>query len=66
MQDLQSNDYTLLKIDEFNISADAKEAFAFAILGYLRLTNQASHLRSVTGSIDNLSLGSIILPPIIK
>ena len=66
MQDLQSNDYTLLKIDEFNISADAKEAFAFAILGYLRLTNQASNLRSVTGSIDNLSLGSIILPPIIK
>ena len=66
MEDLKSNDYTLQKIDEYNISADAKEAYAFSILGYLRLTNQASNLRSVTGSIDNLSLGSIILPPVIK
>lgn len=66
MKDLESSDYTLQKIDDFNISADAKEAYAFSILGYLRLTNQASNLRSVTGSFDNLSLGSIILPPIIK
>lgn len=66
MEDLKSNDYTLQKIDEYNISADAKEAYAFSILGYLRLTNQASNLRSVTGSFDNLSLGSIILPPVIK
>lgn len=66
MKDLESNDYTIQKIDNYNISADAKEAYAFSILGYLRLTNQASNLRSVTGSIDNLSLGSIILPPVIK
>ena len=66
MNELRSNDYTLQKIDDYNISADAKEAYAFAILGYLRLTNQASNLRSVTGSSDNLSLGSIILPPVIK
>lgn len=66
MKDLESDDYTLQKIDRYNISADAKEAYAFAILGYLRLTNQASNLRSVTGSQDNLSLGSIILPPVIK
>ena len=66
MKDLESTDYSLQKIDDYNISADAKEAYAFSILGYLRLTNQASNLRSVTGSIDNLSLGSIILPPVIK
>lgn len=66
MKDLESNDYKVQKIDEYNISPDAKEAYAFAILGYLRLTNQVSNLRSVTGSKDNLSLGSIILPPIIK
>ncbi len=66
MKDLESNDYQLQKIDDYNISADGKEAYAFSILGYLRLTNQASNLRSVTGSKDNLSLGSIILPPVIK
>ena len=66
MKDLESTDYSLQKIDDYNISADAKEAYAFSILGYLRLTNQASNLRSVTGSKDNLSLGSIILPPVIK
>lgn len=66
MKDLESTDYSLQKIDDYNISADAKEAYAFSILGYLRLTNQASNLRSVTGSNDNLSLGSIILPPVIK
>ncbi len=66
MKDLESADYSLQKIDDYNISADAKEAYAFSILGYLRLTNQASNLRSVTGSKDNLSLGSIILPTVIK
>ena len=66
MKYLQSDKYTLKKIDDYNISADAKEAFAFAILGYLRLTNQPSNLRKVTGSMSDLSLGSIILPPVIK
>ena len=66
MEYLRSDKYTLKKIDDYNISADAKEAFAFAILGYLRLTNQPSNLRKVTGSMSDLSLGSIILPPVIK
>ena len=66
MEYLKSDKYTLKKIDDYNISADAKEAFAFAILGYLRLTNQPSNLRKVTGSMSELSLGSIILPPVIK
>lgn len=66
MKDLESDDYTLQKIDDYEISSDGKEAFAFSILGYLRLTNQTSNLKKVTGSKDDLSLGSIILPPVIK
>ena len=52
--------------DAYDLPSDAKEAYAFAILGYLRLTNEISNLQNVTGANSALSLGSIILPAIIK
>ena len=71
--------HLVLMQDRANVSADFLELMKQEIIDVIkkyivvdeesidvRLTNQASNLRSVTGSIDNLSLGSIILPPIIK
>ena len=48
---------------EENINSDGLEAYSFSVLGYLRLTNQISNLKNVTGANTSVSLGSIILPP---
>lgn len=46
--------------DDFGISADAKEAIAFAILGYETLRGRAANLPRVTGARAATVLGSIV------
>ena len=45
--------------DELGINADAKEAIAFAVLGYCTLTNRAAGVPSVTGASGPRVLGAI-------
>ena len=45
--------------DEFGIDADAKEAIAFAVLGYMTLRGQAAGLPLVTGARGPRVLGAI-------
>ena len=47
------------RTDAFGLSADSKEAIAFAILGYLRLKERAGNLPSVTGAKRSVLLGKI-------
>ena len=53
----------VLKGEEFGINSDAKEAVAFAILGYMTINNQPSNVKSATGAKENLILGNITLSP---
>jgi anhydro-N-acetylmuramic acid kinase len=41
---------------------DAKEAVAFAVLGYLRLCKMPGNLPSATGAVRETILGSVTLP----
>lgn len=66
MNSLSKDIYNVEISDKYNLPSDAKEAFAFAILGYLRLTGEASNVPLVTGAKKSLSLGSIVLPPIVN
>jgi anhydro-N-acetylmuramic acid kinase len=45
--------------DEFGVNADAKEAIAFAVLGYTTLCGRAAGLPRVTGSTGARVLGAI-------
>jgi|694.fasta_scaffold51328_3 anhydro-N-acetylmuramic acid kinase len=47
------------RTDAFGLSADSKEAIAFAILGYLRIKERAGNLPSVTGAKRSVLLGKI-------
>jgi anhydro-N-acetylmuramic acid kinase len=47
------------RTDAFGLSADSKEAIAFAILGYLRLKERTGNLPSVTGAKRSVLLGKI-------
>ena len=49
----------LRTIDEIGGQSDAKEAVAFAVLGYLTLRGRAGNLPSVTGAAGPVPLGSI-------
>jgi anhydro-N-acetylmuramic acid kinase len=46
--------------DEFGLNADAKEAIAFAVLGYTTLRGRAAGLPRVTGAAGPRVLGSIV------
>jgi len=46
--------------DEFGVNADAKEAIAFAVLGYTALRGRAAGLPRVTGASGPRVLGSIV------
>ena len=46
--------------DEFGVNADAKEAIAFAVLGYTTLRGRAAGLPRVTGASGPRILGSIV------
>ena len=47
------------RTDAFGLSADSKEAIAFAILGYLRIKERFGNLPSVTGAKRSVLLGEI-------
>lgn len=47
--------------DEIGLNSDAKEAFAFAILGYLSLTNRFGNVKKSTGAKSNVVLGEVTL-----
>lgn len=63
LESLKDDMYIVKTCEEENINSEGLEAYSFSILGYLRLTNQASNLVKVTGAKESVSLGSIILPP---
>lgn len=48
---------------EFGINSDAKEAVAFAVLGYMTLTNQPSNVPVATGAKESVILGNITVNP---
>lgn len=66
MQDFKDLGFNVKTSSDYKINPDAKEAYAFSILGYLRLTNQISNVKGVTGAKEYLSLGSVIEAPIVK
>lgn len=43
---------------------DAFEAFGFAILGHMRLLNEPSNVKNVTGADNDVCLGNITYPPL--
>lgn len=47
--------------DEFGINADAKEAIAFAVMGYMTLKKKPSNLKSATGAVEDVILGDITI-----
>lgn len=49
------------RCDEVGLDSDAKEAFAFAVLGYLSVTNRYGNVRKATGAKHNVVLGEITL-----
>ena len=51
--------YTLDEIENSEIFSDAKEAFAFAILGYLTLNHLPGNVKSATGSKKSVILGDV-------
>ena len=63
IETLKDPQYIVKESIEENINSDGLEAYSFSVLGYLRLTNQISNLKNVTGANTSVSLGRIILPP---
>lgn len=53
----------ILTGEEFGINSDAKEAVAFAILGYMTLLNEPSNVVKATGAKEPVILGNITLSP---
>ncbi len=53
----------ILRGEEFGINSDAKEAVAFAILGYMTLLNEPSNVVMATGAKEPVILGNITLSP---
>lgn len=49
--------------EEFGLNSDAKEAIAFAILGYMTLNNKPSNVPSATGAKSHVILGQITPSP---
>ncbi|HHU55198.1 MAG TPA: anhydro-N-acetylmuramic acid kinase [Acholeplasmataceae bacterium] len=65
MKRLKEN-FTNIKIltgEEYGINSDAKEAVAFAILGYMTIQNKPSNVRSATGAKSDVILGNITPSP---
>lgn len=49
--------------DRYGISPDAKEAVAFAVLGYQRMHNRPNNLPSATGARHLVVMGKVCAPP---
>ncbi len=52
--------------EEFGLNSDAKEAVAFAILGYMTLKGRPSNVPSATGAKNHVILGQITPSPLKK
>ena len=53
-------------IDDLGVSADAKEALAFAVLANETVMGRAGNGRGATGASMDAVLGKISLPPIVE
>lgn len=53
----------ILTGEEYGIDSDAKEAVAFAILGYMTLNNKPSNVKRATGAKETVILGNITVSP---
>lgn len=56
-------DVEVMTGEEFGINSDAKEAVAFAVLGYMTLSKKPSNVKCATGAKDDVILGNITLSP---
>ena len=56
----------VFSLEEVGLNSDAKEAFAFAVLGYLSLKGLTGNVKSSTGAKYNMVLGEITLANIVK
>ncbi|TAD78884.1 MAG: anhydro-N-acetylmuramic acid kinase [Oscillatoriales cyanobacterium] len=52
-------DRTLETTDDWGLSADSKEAIAFAVLGYWRLLDRPGNLPTATGARQSVPLGEV-------
>ncbi len=52
--------------DDYGINSEAKEAIAFAILGYETLNHRPSNIKSATGAKREVILGSIVKPTAVR
>ena len=59
LKDLLPGDITIATTDDLGISADAKEAFVFALLGYLGFHNKPNSLPAATGAKEATVMGKI-------
>ncbi len=50
-------------LEEINENSSAKEAIAFALLGYQTICNRTNNIRSATGAVKNVILGNITPKP---
>ncbi|MDD4211852.1 MAG: anhydro-N-acetylmuramic acid kinase [Bacilli bacterium] len=55
--------FTIITGEEFGLNSDAKEAVAFAILGYMTLSGKPSNVPSATGAKMPVVLGQITPSP---
>ena len=63
-ENFKKDSITLRKVSTYGIPLQAKEAFSFAVLGYLTLNNKPGNIPSVTGARHRVVLGKISLPNI--
>ena len=59
LKDLLPEDVTIATTDDLGIGADAKEAFVFALLGYLGIHNKPNSLPAATGAEKATVMGKI-------
>jgi anhydro-N-acetylmuramic acid kinase len=59
-------DRTLETTDDWGLSADSKEAIAFAVLGYWRLLDRPGNLPAATGAWQSVPLGEVWPAPLAR
>lgn len=59
-------DRTLETTDDWGLSADSKEAIAFAVLGYWRLLDRPGNLPTATGARQSVPLGEVWPAPLAR
>lgn len=59
LKELLNNKVEISTIEKYGILSDAKEAVAFALLGYCTIFGIPNNLKEATGAIDNVVMGKI-------